>query len=699
MSSTTTSVAEGGTVKRRGLTDVVYHVFDTPGKHTFKVKSTIPAVEYLIVGATGGCPRGTGGGGAVTTGAIATPLKPGNYEVEVGAKGGKVETKVTMVPCNENATTCKQVPYTQYMNFPNGAYNGVPSGTYLSCGGIRKTQTKMTENVYGAGGTSSFQGNSAKGGNPGAIKPMMVSRWDRETAYGSGKADTSRPNSQYDYAFGGSYNPPSGGRYFANPSYVSWSCGQFDLDYVGGTSATGKAGTRFQNCCAWQNQYQDKNCCVNAGGGAGGPAKRPGTRQAEPGPGITNNITGTAVEYGHGAGGNVNAKPSKHGVVIIAYDLSKAEAIMPPPADLVTSIVQEYETKMAKLKETMAAEKQALLEQNATAAATAKSTKDALVAELTALKSTYDNLQSSAAPIMTQLESTQQQLVAIKEDFDEKMTALSQARQDEVAALNARNADLIASSRAEQERLSGELAALKTKYEALSKVVPDCPVIPEGTVAVDGGDGQLYKFENGALRPLSMDIYRAMGSPNYTTYPSGALTDCPRGSPVVAGQITTAAPNPSNPSNGGVTTRPDTEPQFPGTLYIILHADSWISGKQLKVLASRFGSLSVESFLFKSLEQVFVINNAGYIRNVAGDGLYLTNAGDCLSPVMSKDAPLSPWRLSRTGDSPLEYRLVSSCGASLKASLGAQAAILEEGVFGKEVTENWYIVPVGRAQM
>jgi len=60
---------------------------------------------------------------------------------------------------------------------------------------------------------------------------------------------------------------------------------------------------------------------------------------------------------------------------------------------------------------------------------------------------------------------------------------------------------------------------------------------------------------------------------------------------------------------------------------------------------------------------------------------------------------IAKWRISRTGTSPLEYTLVSSCGASLKASLGAQAAILEEGVFGSEVSENWYIVPVGRAQM
>jgi hypothetical protein len=200
----------------------------------------------------------------------------------------------------------------------------------------------------------------------------------------------------------------------------------------------------------------------------------------------------------------------------------------------------------------------------------------------------------------------------------------------------------------------------------------------------------MYKAEKGVLRPLSMDVYRAMGSPAYTTYPSGSLEKCSTGPPYI---IPTTTPVPST------TAAPSTDPQFPGTLYVILHADSWLKDKQLKVLASRFGSLEVEAFQFKALEQVFVINNSGYIRSVAGDGLYLTSAGDCLSPVMSKEAPLSPWRISRTGTSPLEYTLVSSCGASLKATLGAQAAILEEGVFGSEVSENWYVVPVGRAQM
>jgi hypothetical protein len=695
-SSGKTTVAEGGTVKRRGLTDVVYHVFDTPGRHTFTVSYRIPRVEYLVVGATGGGVT-PGGGGEVVKGATAGALEPGEYVIEVGEIGGKVETKVTMVNCMQNADTCKQTRYTQYMNFPNGAYNGVPSGTYLSCDNIRSTPTKMTEDIYAAGGQSSFMKNVAKGGQPGALKPYMVSRWQETMGRYGGRVPGSSitmsaayPRNQFEYAFPNySYNS-DGKTHGVNPLYTSWSCGQFNMSYIAGASATGKAGTRYENCCAWAGQPQDLNCCTNASGGAGGDARRPSTGKAEPGAGIMSNITGENVEYGHGSGGNVNAKPAKHGVVIIAYNLKSAEANIGPSPDEIATIVKEYERKMAEYRAQVDAEKKAMMDQNQAAVSAAKAEQEKLITELTSLKTRYDQLQQTAQTTETTLQSTQQQLVALNAEYTQKMQDLETARQAEIKALTDQNQTAVAAAKAEQEKLVAELTALKTTYDALVSKSAECPIIPEGTTLVDGGTGQMYKAEKGVLRPLSMDVYRSMGSPAYTTYPSGSLDQCSTGPPYI---IPTTTPVPST------TAAPSTDPQFPGTLYVILHADSWLKDKQLKVLASRFGSLEVEAFQFKALEQVFVINNTGYIRSVAGDGLYLTSAGDCLSPVMSKEAPLSPWRISRTGTSPLEYTLVSSCGASLKATLGAQAAILEEGVFGSEVSENWYIVPVGRAQM
>lgn len=388
-------------------------------------------------------------------------------------------------------------------------------------------------------------------------------------------------------------------------------------------------------------------------------------------------ITGTTQKYG--------LTP----MVIISYDESKAGPAGPSP-DEIAAIVKEYERKMAEYRAQVDAEKKAMMDQNQAAVSAAKAEQEKLVTELTSLKTRYDQLQKTAQTTETTLQSTQQQLVALNAEYTQKMQDLETARQAEIKALTDQNQTAVAAAKAEQEKLVAELTALKTTYDALVSKSAECPIIPEGTTLVDGGTGQMYKAEKGVLRPLSMDVYRAMGSPAYTTYPSGSLDQCSTGPSYII-PTTTSAPS--------TTAAPSTDPQFPGTLYVILHADSWLKDKQLKVLASRFGSLEVEAFQFKALEQVFVINNSGYIRSVSADGLYLTSAGDCLSPVMSKEAPLSPWRISRTGTSPLEYTLVSSCGASLKAALGAQAAILEEGVFGSEVSENWYIVPVGRAQM
>jgi len=472
-----TSVAVGGTkVERRGLTDIVYHVFDKPGKYTFTVKSKIPAIEYLVVGASGGTINGytPGGGGAVVTGATTSSLEPGEYAVEVGSIGGKVETKVTMVNCNQNATTCKQTPYTQSMSFPNGSYTGVPSGTYLSCGGIQSTPTKMTEEIYGPGGDSSFLTYKANGGGPGAQKPTMVSKWDRE----NGRYNTSVPANQYQYAFPESYWNALQGKAPGNPAFTAFSCGQFDLDYIAGASGSGHGGTRFQNCCGWQGQSEDPNCCVNASGGAGGPAKRPGTRQAEPGAGVVSSITGTAVEYGHGAGGNVNAKSAKNGVVIIAYNLAAAEAeATPPPTTAapttipaptttpaptsppvdIGAIIREYDTKMAQLKEAMAAEKQALLDQNASAAEQARAVKEQLTADLYALKKAYDELVA--------------RLATTTSEYDTKLAQLEAAKKAELDAAKAQNEAAVAAAQAAQAKLQEELEGLKLSGTVSSKEI------------------------------------------------------------------------------------------------------------------------------------------------------------------------------------------------------------------------------------
>ena len=831
-----TSVAVGGTkVERRGLTDIVYHVFDKPGKYTLTVKSKIPAIEYLVVGASGGTINGytPGGGGAVVTGATTSSLEPGEYAVEVGSIGGKVETKVTMVNCNQNSTTCKQTPYTQSMTFPNGSYTGVPSGTYLSCGGIQSTPTKMTEEIYAPGGASSFLTHKANGGGPGAQKPTMISVWDRNR----GRYNTSVPANQYQYAFPETYWKALQGKAPGNPAFTAFSCGQFDLDYIAGASGSGHGGTRFQNCCGWQGQPSDPNCCVNASGGAGGPAKRPGTKQAEPGAGVVSGITGTAVEYGHGAGGNVNAKSAKNGVVIIAYNLAAAEAeATPPPTtaapttpapakvaeggtvdrvgfssvlthtfkesgefvvhrpvllrylvvggvggrdggggevkkggfeeylqpgrykvtvgkagatvenqrtdtsctdwtetcrinpvtnnrlcggpdkprtfilrdyigkvgessiflDVVASggrpsslqgyvskvdknvgpdvyhnpsgwpeswlsanynphesyankylgtciqsssvssgndsgpvedditgesvtygtkqtsgivilsydenkagsifhpsptsppvdigaIIREYDTKMAQLKEAMAAEKQALLDQNASAAEQARAVKEQLTADLYALKKSYDELVA--------------RLATTTSEYDTKLAQLEAAKKAELDAAKAQNEAAVAAAQAAQAKLQGELEGLKAML----------------------GSGQ------------------GIGR----------------------------------------------------TLYVIVHAPSWLEQGELNALTlSDSGTISVAPYKYRDYTQTFALApNGSIIRCLSRSGLYLADEG-CSTPI-SSESFAAPWSLFSTGRHTLE-RLIASrkCGKYL-------ASLMHNEVSFESIPTPWYLVPVG----
>ena len=190
-----------------------------------------------------------------------------------------------------------------------------------------------------------------------------------------------------------------------------------------------------------------------------------------------------------------------------------------------------------------------------------------------------------------------------------------------------------------------------------------------------------------ALRPMSSDTYRALGSPGYTTFPSGQLDKCPRG-PVVV--IETPPPTTPTPTSS------PKDQTFPGTLYILVHAESWLKHQELKVLASRFGGATIEPFQYKSLEQVFVINNNGYIRNLEGNGPYLASHDSCMAPVMMKETPEMGWKIQKAGDSKYAYRLVAHCGTSLTASIGAREPMLERPST-EQASDTWYILPVGSA--
>ena len=397
-------------------------------------------------------------------------------------------------------------------------------------------------------------------------------------------------------------------------------------------------------------------------------------------------ITGQTVKYG--------LTP----MVIISYDESQAGPVpttappttTPPPGpsqEEIDRLVKEYETKMAQLQAAALAEKQALLEQNAAAAQQAQQLQQQLMGDLTALKQQYDQHKTAAETTTGQLDQAKQELGQLKSEYADKMSALKAAQAAELEALNAKNSAAVNEARAAQQQLIAEMTSLKSQYDAIVAKASECPTIPENAIVVDGKDGQLYKWQIAALRPMSSDTYRALGSPGYTTFPSGQLDRCPRGPVVVI-----ETPPPTTPS----PTSSPKDQTFPGTLYILVHAESWLKHQELKVLASRFGGATIEPFQFKSLEQVFVINNNGYIRNLEGNGPYLASHDSCMAPVMMKETPEMGWKIQKAGDSKYAYRLVAHCGTSLTASIGAREPMLERPST-EQASDTWYILPVGSA--
>jgi hypothetical protein len=277
--------------------------------------------------------------------------------------------------------------------------------------------------------------------------------------------------------------------------------------------------------------------------------------------------------------------------------------------------------------------------------------------------------------------------VQIKTEYDQKMLDLAAAQKKELEAIASQNAAAIEAARLEKEKLVAELKELKVKFDTAVALSKQCPIIPENTVLVDGKTGQMYRYEAGMLRAISLETYRALGSPKYTTYKAGSLDNCPRGPDI---QVPTVTPKP--------TEAPLEDPAFPSTVYVLIHAESWAMKSELRVLASRFGGAVIEPFEFKELAQVFAINSQGYVRSLEGQGAYLTNQDDCLAPIMSKDVPKTGWRLQKTGDSQYGYKLVSSCGVSLKAGVTDRSPVLEKSVFGGDASDEWYVLPIGKME-
>jgi len=358
-----------------------------------------------------------------------------------------------------------------------------------------------------------------------------------------------------------------------------------------------------------------------------------------------------------------------------------------PSSDPITEIEKAYAEKMQKLKDALEAEKRALEAQNAAAAAEAAKLKDQLFADLTGLKAQYEQLKATASSTTGQLDATKRDIAELKSEYDMKMAELKRAQQTELDAISTNNREAIDAARSAKETLVRELTALKVAYDTIVALSKQCPIIPEGAIVVDSKTGKMFKYEAGVLRGISAETYIALGKPKYTLFKQGALDNCPRGPDIT---IETVAPKPVD--------EPIAVPKFPSTAYVIAHAESWEMNGELRVLAARFGGVVIEPFEFKEYAQLFVINSAGYVRNLNGDGAYMTSTEKCLAPSMTKNVPRTGWKLRKTGESQYMYTLIADCGVSIKAGPSDRSAVLEKSIFGSDASDEWYVIPVGRVE-
>jgi hypothetical protein len=637
-------VASGGTVKRIGLSSRLVHTFTESGDFIVHRPTLI---RYLIVGGRGGGPAPDaqskidqeGGIGEVVEGTSTYRLQPGTYKVTVGPRSTTFTEKGI-------AGTGRVSPASYSYGWSGSAYG--PAYLVYEWANRPVVWNGRTQRVFKQGNPSSIAGvASAKGGVP---HPGISNQPGQRC-----KGPT--------YGWNWGYATPGGGT--CSPYYNSRNRDK----------CVTPIGTTVCNMDVNDRTWKDSIENGQEGKGAA-QAKANEAAQKE------SDITGAKEKYG--------LKP----MVVISYDESQAGPVpvttppptTAPPVDL-DKIAKEYEQKMAELRAAAEAEKQALQAQNAAAAGQARQIQQQLLGELAGLKAQYDQLKASAASASKELESTKQEMVQIKTEYDQKMLDLAAAQKKELEAIASQNAAAIEAARLEKEKLVAELKELKVKFDTAVALSKQCPIIPENTVLVDGKTGQMYRYEAGMLRAISLETYRALGSPKYTTYKAGSLDNCPRGPDI---QVPTVTPKP--------TEAPLEDPAFPSTVYVLIHAESWAMKSELRVLASRFGGAVIEPFEFKELAQVFAINSQGYVRSLEGQGAYLTNQDDCLAPIMSKDVPKTGWRLQKTGDSQYGYKLVSSCGVSLKAGVTDRSPVLEKSVFGGDASDEWYVLPIGKME-
>ena len=287
--------------------------------------------------------------------------------------------------------------------------------------------------------------------------------------------------------------------------------------------------------------------------------------------------------------------------------------------------------------------------------------------------------------------------------------AAEQQRQANAAAATAAAAEQqrqanAAAAAAEQQRQANAAAA-----EAERKRQQQCPPLIQGTAIKDETTGAIYTIDGGKLRWFpSPDIYASWGSPAPTSIPSVNIGNCPKGEnmslrptlpPTPAAPTTTPAPVRLVP----LPTVPELPSQlrYPSTIVTLVHRESWMTRRQLKVLTLRGGDVILAPLESRDLSQVFALGPDGSVRVLAGSGMYLATARDdggdrpcSLVTSRASHTADSVWSLqSETFMHPLQYRLVAEvCNRPLGTDVPGFLTMTPVG----DGSTSWFIIPVAK---
>ena len=239
----------------------------------------------------------------------------------------------------------------------------------------------------------------------------------------------------------------------------------------------------------------------------------------------------------------------------------------------------------------------------------------------------------------------------------------------------------------------------------------------DGAIVLNANTGQFFRVQNAALRPLSADTFRALGSPAFTTHPGAALAGCYLGPPITAAVTKMpTSPPPTAPPAATLAPTPaaTATPMGPPppqlirdpNLVIFVHRPSWVDRGDLRVMAIRGGIPVMEEYVAKDVAQVFKVDARSTIQSLTGPFVTNDGAASCSSARTVPNAPddgQGHWQFVRPDDdglgddSPLAFSVVARCGNPLGVTtVGPYTVNALVSLDAPREMSSWYVVPIAR---